>query len=203
MKKISIGFCFISLFTASSLFAEVNVPGETAQLTYGRKGVVELHGSMSVNGTSSDISNTRFSMSPGFNYFLADNIYMGAGLHVSAGRYLHTKRFYMFVLSEYQETSVDLGLRVPVGFVFRIRDHVYFDLEAPELEFTLSDLDYFQFSPNLVTAFKFPFDNAVIDFGVRHSFFHVASGISGLYYKFQVFLGFSICFDAVAGKSTP
>lgn len=202
MKPVYGLIIIICIVTAPRLHADTNDSDNQKKITYGRKGVIELSGGLSLSGSSHDFLSVSFTLQPGLNYFAADNFYVGAHLLARINKGVITENNLFFPRS-YYKTRVDLGLSVPFGYLFKVKDHVYFNLVAPEFQIYLDDLSRFRLYPNFITSFKFPFDNTVLDFGIKHNFFNITNRrFSDPYYSYNVFFGFSVLFDTVKKKET-
>jgi hypothetical protein len=195
MRLLIVTSIFSYLIIASTIYAQENAAQDQEKVTYGKRGIIELNGALSVSGNSEDSNSIRFNAGPGFNYFVADNVYIGADLYVGIRRGLVSKYYLYFYSRRYPKTFVDLGLSIPVGFLFRLKDQIYFNL-APEMQFIVADLKHFRAYQNFITSIKFTVSNAVINVGVKHNFFYLTEKkISDVYYSFNLFLGLSVFFN--------
>jgi hypothetical protein len=197
--KFLYGVLFVSLiFAATNLQAQDKPDAGREKILYGQKGIIELFGGLSLSGGSDDFSTVSFSAEPGLNYFVIDNLYLGAHFKIGITRRKVRENYFFYNYNSHYKTVVNLGLGIPLGYIKKISDHVYFNLEAPEFSFYLIDLKHFRVYPNVITAFKFPFDSSVIEIGIRHNFFYLTErSMSDVYYSYNVFLGFSACFNTV------
>jgi hypothetical protein len=202
MKSASAAFILLLVLVSTALYSQSETQDIKKYAAYGTKGIIELYGGLSISGTSEESSILNFSADPGFNFFVIDNLYCGARTLVGLTRVSITinSRFYSRKSSE---TVTNLGLGIPLGYTLKIYNGIFINLAA-EFLFYGYNLEQFRFYPNIVTSFKFIVNNAVINFGIKHSFIYFSNDknqkITDPFYSYGISLGFSAFIDTSRKK---